>query len=589
MKLYKLTTSIIIFLSLFLAKSNYAQIELSGQVRDSSTFVGVPNHQVIIIADTTYQNTAYYTKTLMTDNQGNFSDTVFFVSNQSKYFIITLDCNQNPVVDSVFTIFPTPVSLDICTGGINMCIADFIAYPDSSNYQLMHFFNLSSNNSTSYLWSFGDGNYAVSQHADHQYNLGSYQVCLTVNDSASTCTNTYCDSLTISPTMNCNSDFTYSLIASKKLSFVATTNNIYPTIYSWDFGDYTTGNGKSIVHQYQQPGNYTVKVKSISFHPQTLDTCVANHHESVQVNGAPSAGIWGQVFADTDRIDNGVVYLYSYNENTNMFTLVDSSIIESIDSLDISYYLFSNLNYGKYGAYLKLSPNSIFAQNFGPSYSGNTIYWNNAQIINLNQASTNLPINLTHLYKQAGTSSISGHVYQGNKASQGDPVGGMPLFLLNNVNVIVDFQYSQADGSYSFQNLTPQKYFIYSDAINHSIYPANTIITLQNQHINNINIYISASLVTSLNEDSNPKDFRVYPNPAFQTLKFEYTNPKAQIVNVEITNLLGQKILSKSLFLNEGHDISEIDISQYVSGVYIICVTSTQNTIVREKLVISNY
>jgi len=588
MRLYNLTFSIVISLSLFIAKSNYSQIVINGQVRDNSTYVGVPNHQVKIIADTTYQNTAYYIKTLVTDNQGYFSDTVNFVVGSSKYFIITLDCNQNPVIDSVFSIFPAPVSLDICTGGINMCIADFIAYSDSSNYQLIHFYNLSSSNSTSYLWNFGDGNYATSQHPNHLFNLGSYQVCLTINDSLSGCTNTYCDSLTIIPNMNCNTDFTYSLIASKKLSFAATINNIYPTIYSWDFGDYSTGNGKNIIHQYQQPGTYIVKVTSTSFHPQTLDTCIANHQEVVQVNGAPTAGIWGQVFADADRIDIGTVYLYSYNDSTNMLTFIDSSVVEVVDSMNISYYLFSNLNYGKYVTYLKLSPNSIFAQNFGPAYSGNTIYWNNAQIISLNQVSSNLPINLTHLYKQNGTSSISGHVFQDSKAISDNPVAGIPLFLLDNANVIVDFQYSQADGSYSFQNLIPQKYFIYSDAINHSIYPADAIITLQNQNINNINIYINSYIVTSLSEENIPQDFRIYPNPAFQILKLDYTNPKEQILNFKIANLLGQSILSKSIYSKKGHNISEIDISQFESGVYLFSIQSSENTIYREKLIINH-
>lgn len=586
MRFYKTLISFGILLLLY-SNSAYSQLILSGQVRDNYTYVGVPSHQVSIIGDTTYLNTPAYNNTVYTDNQGFFTDTILILPGPSKYYIITLDCNQNPVIDSIFSAFPASVSLDICTGGINMCISDFVAYYDTANYQLIHFFNLSSSNTNSYIWNFGDGNYAVAKNPNHQYNLGSYLVCLTVSDSSSNCTDIYCDSITISPSMNCHTDFTYSLIASKKYSFVANINNIYPTIYEWDFGDYSYTNGKNVVHQYQQPGTYTVKLKSTSFHPQTLDTCIAFSQKVIQVGGAPTAGIWGQVFADSSIIDHGIVYLYSYNQTNNTLSMVDSSIVHSVDSMNISYYLFYNLNYGKYSAYLKLLPNSVFAQDYGPGYAGNTIYWDNSQIINLNQASNNLPINLTHLYKQNGSSSISGHVYEGNKKASGNPVAGIPLFLLDNASVVVDFQYSQSDGSYSFHNLSPQKYFIYSDVINHSIYPADAIITLQNQNINNINIYIGSSIVTALREEQLPSDFKIYPNPASQNIKLEYNNPEAQIVSYKITNIVGQNILSKSFQAKSGFNTTDIDISSFNAGVYIFAVKSYNKTIYREKLIIS--
>ncbi len=586
MLLQKLSFLIGILLSLY-SYNGFAQVIISGQVRDNITHIGVPNHQVTIASDTNYLNTSFYFNTVVTDNQGFFSDSIFFATSTSKYYLITLDCNQNPVIDSFFSAIPTPVSLDICTGGINMCIADFIAYPDSADYQLIHFYNLSSFNATSYLWSFGDGNYAVAKNPDHHYNLGTYQVCLTITDSASGCTNTYCDSLTMSPTMNCQSSFTYSLIGQKKYSFSASINNTYPTIYAWDFGDYTYGNGKNTTHQYQQPGSYTVKLKSTSFHPQTLDTCISFYQENIQVNGSPTAGLWGQVFADSNSIDNGVVYLYSYNSNNHNLSFVDSTMVQRIDSINISYYIFSNLNYGKYVIYLKLLANSVYNQNYGSAYSGNTIYWDKSFAVSLNKASTNFPLNLTHLYKQNGTSSISGYVYQGNKANVGDPIAGVPIFILDNAKVIVDFQYSQSNGSYSFQGLSPQKYFIYCDVINHSIYPADALLTLQNQHINNINIYIGSSVVTSIETAKLPNDFKIYPNPANKVLSFEFVNPKSQVLNYRITNILGESVLYNSILAKKDRNTYKIDVSHLQSGVFVFSVESHNKTIFRHKLIIA--
>ncbi len=572
---------------LFTFNIGKAQLIIQGQVRDSISFVGVPNHQVLIFSDTTNANNFQYSNIITTNNQGFFTDTIFIPSGLFKFYVLTLDCNQNPVTDSVFSVYPTAVSLTICTGGINMCLSDFVAYPDTADYQQIHFYNLSSNNATSYLWDFGDGQTSTSFNVTHHYNMGSYHVCLSILDSNTSCSDTYCDDIDVSPTINCTNNFTYTLISSKKYSFVGSINNAYPTIYKWNFGDMTYGNGRQVQHHYLQPGIYTVKLQSTSYQPQSMDTCISFSQQQIHVNGAPTAGLWGQVFADTGTVDRAMVYLYHYNNNHEL-QLQDSTFSIKVDSLNISYYVFAGLEYGKYATYIRLMANSTLRNNFAPAYSGNTIYWDKSMVQNLNQVSTNMQINLTHLYKSQGSASISGFVYQESKVDHGDPVAAVPVYLLDNNKSVVDFQYSADDGSYNFPNLTNQKYFLYADIINHVISPSSTIITTANEHKDSINIYIHTGSITSLPLTIKPTDFTVFPNPAQSQLYIKYSNLPSGIINISISNTLGQQIIQKTVYsTGKTSQKLSINISNQKPGIYFLSFAINNIIIMNRKVFIT--
>jgi PKD repeat protein len=77
------------------------------------------------------------------------------------------------------------------------CDAMFIRIPDSVAYGF-YFLGLSLDTSLTYSWSFGDGSTDTGLLGHHVYaGAGTYEVCLTVTDPNTTCTDTYCDSLTI--------------------------------------------------------------------------------------------------------------------------------------------------------------------------------------------------------------------------------------------------------------------------------------------------------------------------------------------------------------------------------------------------------
>jgi len=97
-----------------------------------------------------------------------------------------------------------PIICDsICTtvtvGGSTIgCQASYYLGIDTNNLYNLYIIENSTGTSstTNYSWSFGDGSTSTVQYPTHQYStFGLYNLCLTLSDSVSGCSSTYCDSI----------------------------------------------------------------------------------------------------------------------------------------------------------------------------------------------------------------------------------------------------------------------------------------------------------------------------------------------------------------------------------------------------------
>jgi len=71
--------------------------------------------------------------------------------------------------------------------------------------------------------------------------------------------------------------------------------------------------------------------------------------------------------------------------------------------------------------------------------------------------------------------------------------------------------------------------------------------------------------------ENNFKNFKAYPNPVEDVLNLSHTEP---ISNVEVFNLLGQKVIAKYLDATQG----QLDVSDLPDGSYLVKVTSAAGT-----------
>lgn len=136
----------------------------------------------------------------------------------------------------------------IVVGAIG-CAANFDSAPDTVNLHTFHFTDMSLGSATSWIWEFGDGDTAYTQNATHAYtSAGSYNVCLTIVDSASNCTDTYCKYIEVS---NCYAGFTTVADSLDPYTVHFVDNSLgNPTSWHWDFEDGTTSNQQNPSHTY---------------------------------------------------------------------------------------------------------------------------------------------------------------------------------------------------------------------------------------------------------------------------------------------------------------------------------------------------
>ena len=160
---------------------------------------------------------------------------------------------------------------------------------------------------TSYQWSFGDGTTALSQFPHHLYTaVGSYTVCLTIT-TASGCTDSTCQTITINSSAFCDASFITSDSAGYTYFLANNYNGNWD--YIWQYGDGTSGTGDWSVHQYNGPGPWIACLTVID----SAQMCTDSHCDTIYTNG--SGGCQAQM--SISQLSTYGFYFQSNNSNVS--------------------------------------------------------------------------------------------------------------------------------------------------------------------------------------------------------------------------------------------------------------------------------
>jgi PKD repeat protein len=142
-------------------------------------------------------------------------------------------------------------------------VAEFTAYPTSGGRPLdVQFTNLSTGTITDYFWEFGDGQTSTAQNPVHQYQaVGDYTVRLTVTGPSGSSDRGKQNYIHVTEDPP-NAEFAASPTSGIEPLTVDFTNlsSGVVTSYYWEFGDSGTSTLSNPSHQYQNPGDYTVRL-----------------------------------------------------------------------------------------------------------------------------------------------------------------------------------------------------------------------------------------------------------------------------------------------------------------------------------------
>ncbi len=142
----------------------------------------------------------------------------------------------------------------ICKQVVANCLAPESGFDFSSDGLSISLMDISANNPTGWMWTFGDGQNSTMQNPNHVYSSpGTYDVCLqATNQCGST---TVCQNVTVSCTTPIASFSTQS--NGLEVNFLDQSINS-PTNWLWDFGDGQSSTLSSPSHTYAMPGAYMV-------------------------------------------------------------------------------------------------------------------------------------------------------------------------------------------------------------------------------------------------------------------------------------------------------------------------------------------
>jgi len=142
--------------------------------------------------------------------------------------------------------------------------AEFTAEPVSGDAPLsVYFTDTSQNSPDEWLWSFGDGSKSGERNPHHTYSSGgSYNVTLTVTNSAGTDTIKKSDLISVSEITPPVADFTADPLfgaAVREVNFTDLSTGDIDT-WLWSFGDGNSSEMSNPVYSYLSGGNYSVSL-----------------------------------------------------------------------------------------------------------------------------------------------------------------------------------------------------------------------------------------------------------------------------------------------------------------------------------------
>lgn len=92
------------------------------------------------------------------------------------------------------------------------------------------------------------------------------------------------------------------------------------------------------------------------------------------------------------------------------------------------------------------------------------------------------------------------------------------------------------------------------------------------------NIYFSENSIVGVKENSEPMaGFEVYPNPGKDIFNVSYSSKVHDILTIEITDILGRKIVEQNRNITPGTNIIPVEVKDPLSGVYIMSIRSRDN------------
>ena len=497
---------------------------------------------------------------------------------------------HNYIAPGIYTVGLTIITSNLCYS--QMIKEIYIGIPQNSPYCSLQIefetYNATSpdyNNGSARVYGFSDVPccyYAFWSNGDEGEiveNLSPGTYCVTLTNGID-CYGTNC--VTIGYNNNCIASFFIDSTTFGHLDgayrFV---NNSHgeEDYFLWEFGDGTTSNEYNPLHVYSDTGTYNVCLSINTYYGCTDIEC-----KELYVNyiAPQTASINGNVYAGESPLPNGIAVLFEVDENN--YNAIDYEIIED------GYYRFDSLPKDKlYQTHLipYFDVGEIYFPKYSPVYSDNSVYWQNAEFINLYEDTVyntylyyydeiylnngRIAGSVKYMFDEAYEEEIYGRNWFESITTNDGLAANMIVLLKTSFKQVLDFRLTDGNGFFEFDNLEYGSYYLSVEKPGFESDEILITITESEPQIINSDFMIQQSTITTFKSENSVLSDFVYPNPADDIIFVNITEPESRI---DIYNIEGKLVLSEvaknSPFIIQAKDM--------VPGLYVLQVSSAYSS-----------
>lgn len=265
--------------------------------------------------------------------------------------------------------------------------------------------------------------------------------------------------------------------------------------------------------------------------------------------------------------NSATVLRYKFDGKTNRVNFVDTLRIKGDGYVqfpkDSSEYL------------LKLMPKKMLFQSFGATYYPNGLIWNSKQSQLIGPYSSSiLTINAQPVARRSGRFIVEGSV-KVDKSIQLPGFSGRGIHLEKMGIGMIDFQFADDSGRYSFKNLDAGEYQVWIDQCGLPTTISKVELNLSTPSILNKNLFVNQQgvsereFVSVFDQQNELNEVLVYPNPFSHILKIEGT----ENFKIDVYTLLGNRIYSGKI---EQLGSVVLNTELWQSGTYILRIRNKE-------------
>ncbi len=345
--------------------------------------------------------------------------------------------------------------------------------------------------------------------------------------------------------------------------------------WRWEFGDGTSSDKQFPKHKYTSPGIYNVCLTIKTKENEEIEEDKVCKKVRVAEKGYFNLG--GHVFAGPWPIDEGMAYLYKFDDNNKLYS-VDTTTFDTL-----GYYYFYQKKEGQYIVKAEAAHDLGQYSSYMPTYFGDVTEWQEAEIIYFDTTMWEYNIELRRpSYAASGEGKISGSIAYDTSTLRNVEAENIPVYLINQDQNRKLCTYSDSDGSFSFDDLAFGNYRVHAEITGLESVPIYRNLNEDNTENPGINLYIKDDKIIA----DVPENLQllkthfseVYPNPVGDKAYLKFSSGLERTVDIKVFDPMGRMIYSNSVQTNKHGDIITLNTSHYSPGIYSIQITSNRGS-----------